>query len=138
MPRHKGDKRNLKNLFKKGEVHNPNGRARIPADLKLIRELDKEELTKTFSELFRKDLPEIEAILQDKSLPVREIGMARSIRQWLRGGDFRYVQPYFAYIYGLPKATHELTGKDGKDLNKPTDFSKVPLDILKKLAGIDG
>lgn len=133
MPRLKGKDQIIGRQWKKGQSGNPKGRPHIPADLKLIKELEKEELTKTFSELLKSSKEELTSILADQSSTALQHGIARGLRHFMSFGDFRYVQPYLAYIFGYPKQHAELTGKNGTPLMPAhADLSKIPVEDLKK------
>ena len=118
----------------KGTSGNPKGSEPLPPEVKFLRDLEKAELTESFSELFRLTLPEIKSILENKRESAKTVGLAKSIHKWTKTGDFRYVQPYFAYIFGLPKSVTEVVGKDGKAFMPSVDLSKIPIDVLKALA----
>jgi hypothetical protein len=108
------------------------GAPKLDLILKEIRELGRRELTDAFSNMLRMAKPEIKAVIENPSTCIKDLGIAKAILKWLESGDFRYIQPYIAYIFGLPKEKVELSSKDFKLQVEVIDSDKLQYELDKK------
>ena len=82
----KGRKTGGKN-FMPGVVTNPNGRPRLPEDIKTIRELTQAEFTRVSNKYLQMSSEEIEAIVKEPSTPMLELMVASIISKAVIYGD---------------------------------------------------
>lgn len=114
--------KSIKNLnpAKKGEVRNPNGAPKKLPDLDLL-------MAEVLSE-------------ETKGKPAA-YQILIALRKKAAKGDIRAAEVLMNRGYGLPKQSHELTGKDGKDLVPQSlvfiDADKLTDDQIKKIMGAD-
>ncbi len=73
--------------FKKGYVSNPNGRPKLPEDLRVIKRLTQSEITSLISKYLQLTRDELTRAAQDKSLPIIELYIASVIQKGVIGGD---------------------------------------------------
>lgn len=74
--------------IKKGEVLNPKGRPKIPEDVKLVRELNKIEVTRTISKLMYLPIRELSNVMGDLDAPMIDRMIAKVIFNAQVAGDY--------------------------------------------------
>lgn len=62
-------------------------------------------------QMMRLSESDLKAVAEDKDAPYFERKLATAIKR----GDWKVIREMIDQVYGQPKSTHELTGKDGKD-----------------------
>ena len=112
--------------FKKGDSRiNRKGAPKLSPIIKQIRELERGELTKQFSEQLRMTKEQLKLVILNDDTPVKELGIAKGILKWLDTGHFSYIQPYIEYIFGKPKEHLEHSGRiDSKITVNEVDISE--------------
>jgi hypothetical protein len=129
---------NPKRKWKPGQSGNPKGtskkQAAVNAIVKRIREIEKHELTESFSELYKMTRNQLKKIIDDPKTSMKEVIIASAIFEAAKSGQFAYIQPYIAYIFGMPTQKMEHTGKNGEPI-KLSDSRQRLLDrVLKKIS----
>lgn len=91
------------NGFNKNKQNiNRRGQPCVSAELKLLRNIGKDELTKKFSYIIKLTPSQAESYLTNPKRTVAEIAMGKAANLWAKTGDFEYAKNYFHYIFGKP------------------------------------
>jgi len=99
---------NTKGDFKKGDKRiNRRGAPKLDPIIKQIREIERTELTLEFSKMLRMIKPQLQELIQNPQTCIKDLGIAKAILEWLKSGNFSYIQPYIEYIFGKPKVSIE-------------------------------
>ncbi len=73
--------------FKKGKSGNPNGRPKLPAEIKGAREFNRLELERVLTRLIYLTLPEIKALMRSTSTPILDKMLAKILQKAFENGD---------------------------------------------------
>lgn len=73
--------------FKPGECGNPNGRPRVPDDLKKARKANKVEVERILNEYAHLTLSELKERMNDPATTVMELLLAKIITEGIKKGD---------------------------------------------------
>jgi hypothetical protein len=75
--------------WKKGQSGNPGGRPKLPAELKMIKELTGEEVKRLFAKYARMNKEEISSAVTDKTTPMFELVIAAGLVKAVKDGDYQ-------------------------------------------------
>src|SRR5687768_11480074 len=109
----KGKKTGGRDL-KKGETANPNGRPRLPEDIKEARALNKIELERILNKYLYLSRAELNAELAKPNTPAIELTVGKILSEALKRGDERRLDFILTRVVGAVKRVHEHSGPDGK------------------------
>jgi hypothetical protein len=98
----KGQKSGGRN-FKSGISGNPNGRPKLPKDLRTIRSLTAAEFTRETNHLLFLTEQEIETIIQNSNESVFRRIMAKSLKEALKNADLKRLEFITDRLIGKPK-----------------------------------
>jgi hypothetical protein len=86
--------------FKPGQVTNPNGRPRVPPDLKQSRKLNKEKFERTLNKYMHMTAPEIMKVVKSSDTPMLDMIVAKIIGKAFQDGDHRRLEFLLARLIG--------------------------------------
>jgi hypothetical protein len=110
------------------------GRPTLPEDLKGVKELTKEYLTRLISMFLDKPISEIEKIAEDSTAPAKYALVAGIIVKALKFGDHTRLEFLLGRTIGKVTEKVELSGKPYMAIHR-TDGSKVVLTTTDKIEG---
>lgn len=106
--------------FKPGESGNPDGRPKLPEDIKEARKLNKIELERILNEYMHMPLKDIQARANLPDTPAFEVLLAKIIAEGIKKGDEKRLGFLLDRVVGPVKAKLSLDGgEDEKGDAKP-------------------
>lgn len=133
----KGKKTGGRNFVKGDPRIQGGGAPALPAEIKEIRALSKEEFIIRFEKYCFKTVDDLKALQRDGTLEALDAVFIRALLRSISTGDYRFIQECVDRIIGRPRQVFEHSGRDGapiKTVNFPVDMSKFSVDQLLKLA----
>ena len=73
--------------FQPGETGNPNGRPKLPDDIKALRKMNKIEVERILNEFVFMTPEELQAKMHDKSTPTMELAVGKILAEAIKKGD---------------------------------------------------
>jgi len=123
--------------FVKGDPRiNRKGAPKLSPIIKRIREIERHELTGKFSQLYNYNREKLKAVIDNPKSTMKEIIIASAIFTAAKSGEFSYIQPYIAYIFGLPKQPVEHSGEVNSKVEVNNKLNKLSISDLQKIAGM--
>ena len=95
--------------FPKGNSYSP-GRPRVPEDVKLARQMNKEEFTRLCNKYINCSGDELAAILKDKSTPAIALIVVQILAKGIHAGDERRLRFFLDYMIGKPTEEINIKG----------------------------
>ena len=95
--------------WKKGQSGNPEGRRKLPADLRNIAEVTTAELKRIISKHFRMILPEIQKVIDNPQSTALDLIIASTIKQAIKRGDIQKAEYLFNRCMGRVTGKVEIT-----------------------------
>lgn len=112
--------------FEPGVVTNPNGRPKLPEDIKEARKLNKEEIERLLNSYLGLTQEELKSKLQDPKTPTLELLMARIVVEAIKKGDERRLDFLLNRLIGPVPKSLDVKSEDG------SGFRVVIEDYVKK------
>ncbi len=114
--------------FKKGEIHNPAGRPKLPEEVKATRRLTKTELESIVNKYLWCSYEQIEELLKDKKLCVAEAWLVRIMAKGMSTGNWDGFEWIATRLVG--KVENELVIKQ----KLMAEIAEMPDDQLLQMA----
>lgn len=120
--------------FQPGQSGNPNGRPRLPEDLKAARRLNKVELDRILNEYLHMSLNEIKERASNPDTPALEVMVAKVVAEAIKRGDEKRLGFILDRLVGPVKTKVALEG--GGDDTPPIkmDMSEAKLIEVIRIA----
>lgn len=123
--------------FKKGQSGNPNGRPRIPEDLKMARRLNKLELEKLLNQFLFMTPPEMEERVKSADVTAIEAMIGSIIIKAVKDGDQQRLNFILERLIGKVKDQIDLTVVKPFIIKRPSG-EIVEMGVEAQIEGQDG
>ncbi len=114
--------------WKPGESGNPNGRPKVPSDVKQARKLNKVKVERILNRFLAMDRQELERIKTDPSTPILDLFVAGLVAKGVSQGDHKRLEFIFDRLVG------KVTEKVHHSVSRP---NASPEEIEKELKAVD-
>ena len=98
--------------FEKGHPPTPGGgRPRVPEDVKLARQMNKEEFTRLCNKYVNCGADELKAIMKDPTTPAIVLIVVQILAKGIQHGDDRRLRFFLDYMIGKPTENLNVSGE---------------------------
>lgn len=115
--------------FKPGQSGNPNGRPKLPPELKAVKALTADEINRMISKYTRMSKAELREAIESPDTPALELMIASGIANGIKTGDYSKIAFLLDRTIGKVKDSHEIINRSEKD----AELDKIPKEKLALL-----
>lgn len=122
----KGEKTGGRN-FEDGKSGNPNGRPKLPADVKAVLNFNQVEFVRQSNEFLSMSVSDLDKVIEDAQETVFRVILARTLKAGIESGDQKRLEFFL----------DRLIGKPIQQIDSGNNKKSMHLEIVKLIEGIE-